>query len=281
RQGIVPTEENGACRVALTVRRPFDRRARDRDNHPQPICRNPHHDRPAYRRRSRRSMAGKCWDAHDRAVHRACCQVPGSHRARTWPRAGAARAAQSEARREGKAKCASERLRHGRGLRLCPRARENTCNQQERQKGSHWGRSVSVELSRLANGLTVVSHARADVETVSLGIWVGAGSRSGSLPKHGVAPLLEHMAFKGTDRRSAQAIAEEIEAVGGELNAATGIDSTAYYARVLRQDAGLALDILSDIILAPRFDRTELSRERNVILQEIASAQDSPEDMVF
>ena len=136
-------------------------------------------------------------------------------------------------------------------------------------------------MSRLANGLTVVSHARPDVETVSLGIWVGAGSRSESLPEHGVAHFLEHMAFKGTDRRSAQAIAEEIEAVGGELNAATGVDSTAYYARVLRQDFGLALDILSDIILAPRFDRTELSRERDVILQEIASAQDSPEDMVF
>ena len=140
---------------------------------------------------------------------------------------------------------------------------------------------MSVELSRLANGLTVVSHARADVETVSLGIWVGAGSRSESLPEHGVAHFLEHMAFKGTARRSAQDIAEEIEAVGGELNAATGVDSTAYYARVLRQDLGLALDILSDIILTPRFDRTELARERDVILQEIASAQDSPEDMVF
>jgi predicted Zn-dependent peptidase len=69
--------------------------------------------------------------------------------------------------------------------------------------------------------------------------------------------------------------------VGGELNAATGVDSTAYYARVLRQDMGLALDILSDIILAPRFDRIELARERDVILQEIASALDSPEDMVF
>jgi len=140
---------------------------------------------------------------------------------------------------------------------------------------------VSVVVSRLANGLTVVSHARPDVETVSLGLWVGAGSRSENLPEHGVAHFLEHMAFKGTDRRSAQAIAEEIEAVGGELNAATGVDSTAYYARVLRQDFGLALDILSDIILAPRFDRTELARERDVILQEIASAQDSPEDMVF
>ena len=147
---------------------------------------------------------------------------------------------------------------------------------QGREQGSNRGRRVSVVVSRLANGLTVVSHARPDVETVSLGIWVGAGSRSESLPEHGVAHFLEHMAFKGTDRRSAQAIAEEIEAVGGELNAATGVDSTAYYARVLRQDFGLALDILSDIILAPRFDRTELARERDVILQEIASAQDSP-----
>ena len=140
---------------------------------------------------------------------------------------------------------------------------------------------MSVELSRLPNGLTVVSHARADVETVSLGIWIGAGSRSESLPEQGVAHFLEHMAFKGTARRSAQDIAEEIEAVGGELNAATGVDSTAYYARVLREDLGLTLDILSDIILTPRFDRAELARERDVILQEIASAQDSPEDMVF
>jgi predicted Zn-dependent peptidase len=140
---------------------------------------------------------------------------------------------------------------------------------------------VSVELSKLENGLTVVSHGRTDVETVSLGIWVGAGSRSESLSEHGVAHFLEHMAFKGTERRSPQAIAEEIEAVGGELNAATGVDSTAYYARVLRQDVGLALDILSDIILAPRFDRTEILRERDVILQEIASSLDSPEDMVF
>ncbi len=140
---------------------------------------------------------------------------------------------------------------------------------------------MSVQLSKLANGLTVVSHERRDVETVSLGIWVGAGSRSETLPEHGVAHFLEHMAFKGTARRSAQAIAEEIEAVGGELNASTGIDSTSYYARVLRADLPLALDILSDIILQPRFERNELARERDVILQEIAAAFDSPEDMVF
>jgi predicted Zn-dependent peptidase len=89
------------------------------------------------------------------------------------------------------------------------------------------------------------------------------------------------MAFKGTARRSAKDIAEQIEAVGGELNAATGVDSTAYYARVLRKDMPLALDILSDIIVSPRFDRTELSRERDVILQEIAAAMDSPDDIAF
>ena len=140
---------------------------------------------------------------------------------------------------------------------------------------------MSLEQSKLANGLTVVSHAMPEVETVSIGLWIGAGSRSEAPDEHGIAHFLEHMAFKGTTRRSAQDIAEEIEAVGGELNAATGVDSTAYYARVLRKDMPLALDILSDIVVAPRFDRIELARERDVILQEIAAAMDSPEDIAF
>ncbi|MGV1015364.1 MAG: M16 family metallopeptidase, partial [Methyloceanibacter sp.] len=140
---------------------------------------------------------------------------------------------------------------------------------------------MSVQRSELANGLIVVSHAMQEVETVSLGIWIGAGSRSEGHGEHGVAHFLEHMAFKGTERRSARDIAEEIEAVGGDLNASTGVDSTAYYARVLRKDLPLALDILSDILLTPRFDRTELARERDVILQEIAAALDSPDDIAF
>jgi predicted Zn-dependent peptidase len=140
---------------------------------------------------------------------------------------------------------------------------------------------MSVERSQLANGLTVVSHAMPEVETASIGIWIGAGSRSEALGEHGVAHFLEHMAFKGTARRSAQEIAQEIEAVGGELNAATGVDSTAYYARVMRKDMPLALDILSDILVAPRFDRAELTRERDVILQELAAAMDSPDDIAF
>ncbi|ODA67237.1 PqqF [Methyloligella halotolerans] len=137
------------------------------------------------------------------------------------------------------------------------------------------------EVSRLSNGLTVASITMPGVETVSLGIWVGAGSRSETASEHGIAHFLEHMAFKGTARRSARDIAEEIEAVGGDINAATGVDSTAYYARVLPGDSPLALDILSDILLNPGFAPDELERERGVILQEIAASLDSPEDTVF
>jgi predicted Zn-dependent peptidase len=140
---------------------------------------------------------------------------------------------------------------------------------------------VSVERSELANGLIVISHAMPEVETISLGIWVGAGSRSEGNSEHGIAHFLEHMAFKGTARRSARDIAEEIEAVGGDLNAATSVDSTAYYSRVMRKDLPLALDILSDILLEPGFDSVELARERDVILQEIAASMDSPDDIVF
>lgn len=140
---------------------------------------------------------------------------------------------------------------------------------------------MSVTRSTLSNGLTVVSHTMPEVETVSLGIWIGAGSRSEQLTEHGVAHFLEHMAFKGTKRRSARQIVEEIEAVGGDLNAATSVDSTGYYARVLPKDMPLALDILSDIILEPRFDGAELARERDVILQEIAASSDSPDDIVY
>ena len=140
---------------------------------------------------------------------------------------------------------------------------------------------MSVARSTLSNGLTVVSHTMPEVETVSLGIWIGAGSRSEQLTEHGVAHFLEHMAFKGTKRRNARQIVEEIEAVGGDLNAATSVDSTGYYARVLPKDMPLALDILSDIILEPRFDGAELARERDVILQEIAASSDSPDDIVY
>lgn len=141
--------------------------------------------------------------------------------------------------------------------------------------------SPLTNVTTLANGLRVVSHHMPHVETVSLGIWVGAGARHEAPNQHGISHLLEHMAFKGTARRTAVDIAEQIEAVGGELNAATSLETTAYYARVLKDDVGLALDILADILQAPRYAEDELEREREVILQEIAGTRDSPDELVY
>ena len=135
---------------------------------------------------------------------------------------------------------------------------------------------MSVEVTRLPSGLTVVTDAMPHLETASLGVWVGAGSRDELGDEHGISHLLEHMAFKGTKLRTARQIAEQIEAVGGDLNAATSIETTTYYARVLKADVPLALDVLSDILTNPAFDPEELSREQNVIIQEIGAAEDTP-----
>lgn len=140
---------------------------------------------------------------------------------------------------------------------------------------------MSVRVSRLANGLTVVTDHMPHLETAALGVWVQVGSRNEAADQHGITHLLEHMAFKGTQRRSARAIAEEIEAVGGELNASTSVEHTAYYARVLADDVPLAVDLLADILKNSTFDPEELKREQHVILQEIGAAQDSPEDWAF
>ncbi|MCH9011765.1 MAG: insulinase family protein [Proteobacteria bacterium] len=140
---------------------------------------------------------------------------------------------------------------------------------------------MTVRVSHLANGLTVASDTMDTVETVSLGAWVGVGTRHEPAEINGVAHLLEHMAFKGTERRSARDIAEEIEAVGGHLNAYTSRESTAYYAKVLAEDAPLAVDIIADILQHPTFDEEELVRERAVVLQEIGQALDTPDDSIF
>jgi len=140
---------------------------------------------------------------------------------------------------------------------------------------------MTVRVSHLANGLTVASDTMDTVETVSLGAWVGVGTRHEPAEINGVAHLLEHMAFKGTERRSARDIAEEIEAVGGHLNAYTSRESTAYYAKVLAEDAPLAVDIIADILQHPTFDEAELVRERAVVLQEIGQSLDTPDDSIF
>ncbi len=141
--------------------------------------------------------------------------------------------------------------------------------------------SANVRTSRLENGMRVVTHEMPHLETVALGAWVNAGARQESAGEHGVAHYLEHMAFKGTRRRSALQIAHEIEAVGGDLNAATSMESTAYFARVLKDDLALAVDVLADILVNPVFDPAEMQRECGVIVQEIAAAQDTPDDTVF
>ena len=138
-----------------------------------------------------------------------------------------------------------------------------------------------IRTTRLASGLQVVTDVMDNVETASLGVWVEAGTRHEPAAVNGVSHLLEHMAFKGTERRTARGIAEEMDAVGGHLNAYTARDHTAYYAKVLKEDSALALDIISDILQHSTLDAEELAREQSVVVQEINQAADTPDDIIF
>ena len=149
------------------------------------------------------------------------------------------------------------------------------------QHFSTFGASPGLTVTRLDNGFTVASETIPGVATATLGVWVGAGSRHERADEHGLSHLIEHMAFKGTATRSARAIAEEIENVGGEINAATSTESTSYTARVLGEDARVALDVLGDILTHSVFDAGELAREKGVILQEYAAVEDTPDDVVY
>ena len=140
---------------------------------------------------------------------------------------------------------------------------------------------MTTEITTLPSGVRVVSHAMPHLETVSLGVWVAAGARHETAAENGISHMLEHMAFKGTARRSPRTIAEEIEQVGGELNAATSLEMTAYYARVLKGDEAVALDILADILQNSSYAKVEMEREREVILQEIAGINDSPDELAY
>lgn len=140
---------------------------------------------------------------------------------------------------------------------------------------------MSVQSTTLDNGMVVLTDDMPHLESASLGVWVKAGARSERRAEHGVSHLLEHMAFKGTKSRTALQIAEAIENVGGDLNAATSIEHTGYFARVLKDDVVLAADILADILQNSLFDENELEREQQVIVQEIGAARDNPDDHVF
>jgi predicted Zn-dependent peptidase len=139
----------------------------------------------------------------------------------------------------------------------------------------------SVRVTTLDNGLRVATDTMPAVESAAIGVWASVGTRSEPRPVNGVAHMLEHMAFKGTARRTARDIAEQIEAVGGHINAYTSRESTAYYARLLADDVPLAVDILADILQHSTFEDQELERERAVVLQEIGQAEDTPDDIIF
>lgn len=143
------------------------------------------------------------------------------------------------------------------------------------------GEYADVVVDTLDNGLRVASQHMPGLETVAVGVWVDSGARGEPAPLNGISHLLEHMAFKGTRRRDAFAIAAEIEAVGGHLNAYTSREHTAYYARTLAEDLPLAVDLLGDILLESTFAEDELAREKDVIVQEIGQARDTPDDIVF
>lgn len=140
---------------------------------------------------------------------------------------------------------------------------------------------TTTQLTTLPNGFRIVSEHMPGLASAAIGVWVSAGGRHERLEQNGVAHFLEHMAFKGTARRSALQIAEEIEDVGGYINAYTSREVTAYYARVLENDVPLAMDLISDIVLNPAFDPREIEIERGVILQEIGQSLDTPDDIVF
>jgi predicted Zn-dependent peptidase len=143
------------------------------------------------------------------------------------------------------------------------------------------GASPDLRITRLDNGVTVVTEAMPGVATATLGVWVGAGSRHERPEESGLSHLIEHMAFKGTTTRSARRIAEDIENVGGDINAATSAEGTSYSARVLGEDAGVALDVIGDILTDSVFEAGELAREKSVILQEYAAIEDTPDDVVY
>jgi predicted Zn-dependent peptidase len=140
---------------------------------------------------------------------------------------------------------------------------------------------LSLKITTLPNGFRIVTEHMPGLLSASAGIWVTAGGRHERAEQNGIAHFLEHMAFKGTEKRSSLRIAEEIEDVGGYINAYTSREMTAYYARILSPDVGLALDVISDIVLNPVFDPKEIETERHVILQEIGQALDTPDDIIF
>ena len=132
----------------------------------------------------------------------------------------------------------------------------------------------------LSNGLRIIGERIPHFRSVSVGLWLGAGSQFETVKEAGVSHFLEHMVFKGTEKRTARQIAEEMDAVGGQLNAFTAKECTCFYAKVVDEHLPLAMDVICDLATHPAFDPAEMEKEKGVVIEEIAMAEDTPEDLV-
>src|ERR1700686_4508072 len=137
-----------------------------------------------------------------------------------------------------------------------------------------------IERAELSNGLVVVTEKMPHVRSVSVGIWIGTGSRGESPERNGIAHFIEHMVFKGTERRTAEEIAQSVDSVGGMLDAFTAKEMTCFNAKVLDEHLPVAVDVLSDLVLHPRFDAEDIAKEKQVVLEEIKMEEDNPEYLI-
>jgi len=137
-----------------------------------------------------------------------------------------------------------------------------------------------IRMSTLPNGVRILTEVMPQVRSATIGIWADVGSSAEPAERRGVSHLVEHMLFKGTQRRTARRIAEEMDGIGGNLNAFTDKESTCYYAHVMDRHLPLAIDILGDMFLHSRFDADELRKEQHVVLEEIKMYDDSPDEMI-
>ena len=140
---------------------------------------------------------------------------------------------------------------------------------------------TTIRKETLANGLSLLTETMPDVRSVSIGVWLKRGSRNESPKVNGISHFIEHLVFKGTENRSAREIALTMDSVGGQMDAFTSKEYTCFYAKVLDEHVPVAIDLLADIVQRPAFDRTELERERQVVLEEIRMVEDSPDDLIY
>ncbi len=140
--------------------------------------------------------------------------------------------------------------------------------------------AADIRLHRMTNGVRIISEKIEGVQSCSLGIWVGSGSRMEQLGEEGITHFIEHLLFKGTEKRSARAIAESLDSVGGQLNAFTAKEMTCYYARVMAEHLPLAVDVLTDMLFHSTFKKEAMDKERGVIKEEISMYEDSPDELI-